>query len=91
MSILIKLIAWVIGAMLAFQLIIALIPISIILTGIAAMVCALINATICGIRDGNGASAWQGACNGAGWAFRTGVGILKTIAKLVFSFVRGLA
>lgn len=91
MGILIKLGVLLIAVAVAFQVLLALIPAAIVLTAITSILIAAANATLCGIRDGNGNAAWQGACRGFGGTFKVGVGVLRTITRIVFGFVKGLA
>lgn len=91
MSILIKFCVLIAAVLIALQVLLALIPSAIILTLIAAVAVGIANAALVGFKDGNAAAAWQGACNGFGGTFRVGVGVLKTITRVVFGFVKGLA
>lgn len=91
MGILIKFFVLIAAAFIAFHLLIALIPTALVLTLIAGVAVAIANAALVGFRDGNAAAAWQGACGGFAGTFRFGVGVLKTITKIVFGFVKGLA
>lgn len=91
MGILIKLCVLVAAVIIAFQLLVALIPAAIVITFIAGIAVALANAALCGFRDGNAGAAWQGACSGFGGTCKVGVGVLKTITRMVFGFVKGLA
>lgn len=91
MGILIKIGVLFMAVAIAFQLLIALIPAAIVITSITSILVSVVNAILCGIRDGNGNAAWQGACRGFGGTFRVGVGVLRTITRITFGFVKGLA
>lgn len=91
MSILIKLLMLVVAVMIAFQILIALIPTAIVVTFIAGVAVGIANAALCGFKSGNAGAAWQGAMDGFGGTFRVGVSVLKTITRIVFGFVKGLA
>lgn len=91
MSIIIKLLMLFAAVAIAFQVLIALIPTAAIITLIAACAFALANAAWCGFKDGNSGAAWQGACAGFSGTCKVGVGVLKTIVRIVFGFVKGLA
>lgn len=91
MSILIKLGVLFAAVMIAFQVLLALIPTTIVVTFLAGIVVGVANAALVGFRDGNAGAAWQGACSGFSGTFKVGVGVLKTITRVVFGFIKGLA
>jgi len=91
MSILIKFFVLIAAVLIALQVLLALIPTAVIITFIAAVAVGIANAALVGFRDGNAAAAWQGACGGFSGTFKVGVGVLKTITKVIFGFVKGLA
>ena len=91
MGILIKLGVLFIAIMLAINVLVALIPSAIVVTFISGIAIGIINAALVGFRDGNAGAAWQGACSGFTGTFNVGVKVLKTITKMVFGFVKGLA
>lgn len=91
MSILVKFLVLIVAVMIAVNVLVALVPAAIVIMFIAGVVVGIVNAALVGFRDGNAAAAWQGACGGFGGTFRVGVGVLKTITKIIFGFVKGLA
>lgn len=91
MSILIKFLVLIAAVMIAFNVLIALIPAALVITLIAGVAVGIANAALTGFRDGNTGAAWQGACNGFGGTFRVGANILKTITRIIFGFIKGLA
>lgn len=90
MSILIKIFMLFAGVVVAANVLVALIPAAIVITLIAGVAVGIANAALVGFRDGNSAAAWQGACNGFGGTFKVGVGVLKSITRIIFGFVKGL-
>lgn len=91
MGILIKIFMLIAAVIIALNVLVALIPAALAITLVAGVAVGIANAALVGFRDGNAAAAWQGACGGFGGTFKVGVGILKTITKVVFGFVKGLA
>lgn len=91
MSILIKLFMLFAAVVVAANVLVALIPAALAITLIAGFAAGIVNATLVGFRDGNAGAAWQGFCGGFSGTFRVGVGVLKTITRIIFGFVKGLA
>lgn len=91
MSILIKFCVLIAAVMIALQVLLALIPTAIVITLVAGVAVGVSNAALVGFKDGNAGAAWQGFCGGFGGTFKVGVGVLKTITRIIFGFVKGLA